>query len=147
MSLNPSVSIRHKIAPKPDSYYSIPINQRPHDIRAMLATKIQLSAPLGMTGSQATAPTYHVGSSHKSSTGASSQDGMLFTSPTESEFSLKDGHDAVRWVISASHLICLGGSPRTADCNFSRSWDEKQVINWLHSINCGQYESLFRGTY
>ncbi|KAF7172456.1 hypothetical protein CNMCM5623_004631 [Aspergillus felis] len=86
----------------------------------MLASKIQYSAPLGMTGSQATAPTYHVGPSHKSTTGTSSQDGMLFTSPTESEFSLKDGHDAVR------------------------SWDEKQVINWLHSINCGQYESLFR---
>ncbi|KAH2139574.1 hypothetical protein KXV72_000914 [Aspergillus fumigatus] len=120
MSLKPSASIWHKIASKPDSYDSIPINQRPHDPRAMLATKIQLSAPLGMTGSQATAPTYHVGPSHKSSMGASSQDGMLFTSPTESEFSLKDGHDAVR------------------------SWDEKQVINWLHSINCGQYESLFR---
>jgi mitogen-activated protein kinase kinase kinase len=68
----------------------------------MLASKIQYSAPLGMTGSQVTAPTYHVGPSHKSTTGASSQDGMLFTSPTESEFSLKDGNDAVRWVISAT---------------------------------------------
>lgn len=108
MSLKPSASIWHKIASKPDSYDSIPINQRPHDPRAMLATKIQLSAPLGMTGSQATAPTYHVGPSHKSSMGASSQDGMLFTSPTESEFSLKDGHDAVRWVFSTTRSVLEG---------------------------------------
>lgn len=26
-----------------------------------------------------------------------------------------------------------------------RSWDEKQVTSWLHTINCGQYESLFKG--
>lgn len=26
-----------------------------------------------------------------------------------------------------------------------RSWDEKQVIDWLHSIRCGQYEALFKG--
>ncbi|EAW12552.1 STE11 family mitogen-activated protein kinase kinase kinase [Aspergillus clavatus NRRL 1] len=85
----------------------------------MLASKIPYSTPLGMAGSQATTPSYHIGSSQKSAPGASSQEGM-FTSPTESEFSAKDGADSVR------------------------SWDEKQVIAWLHSINCGQYESLFR---
>lgn len=27
----------------------------------------------------------------------------------------------------------------------TRSWDEKKVVEWLHSINCGQYESIFKG--
>jgi mitogen-activated protein kinase kinase kinase len=45
----------------------------------------------------------------------------LFTSPTESEFSdIYDGLDSIR------------------------SWDEKKVGDWLHSIRCGQYEQLFR---
>jgi len=26
-----------------------------------------------------------------------------------------------------------------------RAWDEKKVVAWLHSIKCGEYESLFRG--
>ena len=29
--------------------------------------------------------------------------------------------------------------------SFSRTWDEKKVVAWLHSIKCGQYESIFRG--
>jgi hypothetical protein len=28
-----------------------------------------------------------------------------------------------------------------------RAWDEKKVVTWLHSIKCGQYESLFRGKF
>ncbi|KAI9829637.1 MAG: ATP binding [Phylliscum demangeonii] len=44
-----------------------------------------------------------------------------FTSPTESEFS--DGFDEDELV---------------------RLWDEKRVGEWLRSINCGQYEQLFR---
>ena len=45
----------------------------------------------------------------------------LFTSPTESEFSdVYDGLEAIR------------------------AWDEKKVVEWLHSIRCGQYEQLFR---
>ena len=45
----------------------------------------------------------------------------LFTSPTESEFSdVYDGLDSIR------------------------AWDEKKVGEWLHSIRCGQYESLFK---
>ncbi|KAJ9502169.1 ATP binding [Exophiala xenobiotica] len=48
------------------------------------------------------------------------QDG-LFTSPTNSEFSdVYDGLDSVR------------------------AWDEKKVGEWLQSIRCGQYESLFK---
>ncbi|ETN40681.1 uncharacterized protein HMPREF1541_04960 [Cyphellophora europaea CBS 101466] len=63
--------------------------------------------------------------SSKSSTGtqasssATVQDG-LFTSPTDSEFSdASDGLDSIR------------------------NWDEKTVVDWLHSIRCGQYEQLF----
>ncbi|MCJ1306898.1 ATP binding [Agyrium rufum] len=44
-----------------------------------------------------------------------------FASPTESEFS-----------------ETLDGS------EFVKSWDEKQVVDWLRSINCGQYEQLFK---
>src|SRR5277367_955270 len=45
----------------------------------------------------------------------------LFTSPTESEFSeISEGLDSIR------------------------SWDEKKVGDWLHTIRCGQYEQLFR---
>ncbi|EHY56584.1 ATP binding [Exophiala dermatitidis] len=55
---------------------------------------------------------------HVSSTAL--QDG-LFTSPTDSEFSdVYDGLDSIR------------------------AWDEKRVGEWLHSIRCGQYESLFK---
>lgn len=45
----------------------------------------------------------------------------LFMSPTNSDFSdTSDGLDSVR------------------------RWDEKRVGEWLHSIRCGQYESLFQ---
>ncbi|KIW47380.1 uncharacterized protein PV06_00080 [Exophiala oligosperma] len=48
------------------------------------------------------------------------QDG-LFTSPTDSEFSdVYDGLESIR------------------------AWDEKKVGEWLHTIRCGQYESLFQ---
>ncbi|KAE8145958.1 kinase-like domain-containing protein [Aspergillus avenaceus] len=86
----------------------------------MLA-KTTYSSPLGMSTSQTPTTSYHTGPSQKSAVFTNHQDGMSFTSPTESEFSeLQDGLEAVR------------------------SWDEKQVIAWLHSINCGQYEPLFK---
>ncbi|KAI9819657.1 MAG: ATP binding [Phylliscum demangeonii] len=44
-----------------------------------------------------------------------------FNSPTESGFS-----------------VCFDGDERI------RLWDEKRVGEWLRSINCGQYEQLFR---
>lgn len=84
----------------------------------MLA-KATYSAPLGMPTSQTPTASYHSGPSQKSAV-FSVKEGASFTSPTESEFSVHDGLEAVR------------------------SWDEKQVISWLHSINCGQYEVLFK---
>lgn len=44
-----------------------------------------------------------------------------YTSPTESNFS------AV-----------------SSDPESSRSWDEEQVCDWLHSVGCGNYEKIFR---
>lgn len=43
-----------------------------------------------------------------------------FASPTESEFSDLDGPES------------------------AKNWDEDKVCDWLHSINCGAYEKLFR---
>ncbi|EHA22382.1 hypothetical protein CBS63078_5155 [Aspergillus niger] len=77
--------------------------------------------PLGVSATQTPTTSYYTGSSQKPTAIGDSQKGMMFTSPTESSFSdAYDGLDAVR------------------------SWDEKQVIAWLHSINCGQYEALFK---
>ncbi|KAJ5745293.1 hypothetical protein N7520_010475 [Penicillium odoratum] len=52
---------------------------------------------------------------------ATKVDGIGFASPTKSEFS--DGQDELATI---------------------RGWDEKKVVGWLHSIKCGQYESVFR---
>ncbi|KAI9040233.1 STE11 family mitogen-activated protein kinase kinase kinase [Aspergillus affinis] len=85
----------------------------------MLASKPSYT-PLGVPTTQTPTTSYHTGS-QKSAVFSNTQDGTLYTSPTESEFTGgQDGLDAVR------------------------SWDEKQVVTWLHSINCGQYEPLFR---
>ncbi|KAJ5573661.1 Protein kinase byr2 [Penicillium hispanicum] len=86
----------------------------------MLASKLQYSAPLGVPGSQPSTITYHP-NSQRPSTATKVQDGVGFTSPTKSEFS--DGQDELATV---------------------RSWDEKKVVAWLHSIKCGQYEPIFR---
>ncbi|KAA8643087.1 hypothetical protein EYZ11_006187 [Aspergillus tanneri] len=85
----------------------------------MLASK-PYSNPLGVPTSQTPTTSYHTGP-QKTAVFSKPPDGGLFTSPTESEFS--GGHDPLDAV---------------------RSWDEKQVVAWLHSINCGQYEPLFR---
>jgi mitogen-activated protein kinase kinase kinase len=44
-----------------------------------------------------------------------------FSSPTESEFSDVEGPES-----SAKH------------------WDEDRVCDWLRTVNCGEYEKLFR---
>lgn len=44
-----------------------------------------------------------------------------FSSPTESEFS--DSID---------------------DPDAAKNWDEERVCDWLHTVNCGPYEKLFR---
>ncbi|KAL2787299.1 kinase-like domain-containing protein [Aspergillus keveii] len=86
----------------------------------MLTSKPPYANALGLSASQTPTASYHTGSL-RASTFSETQTGTLYTSPTKSEFSeVDDGLDAVR------------------------SWDEKQVIAWLHTINCQQYESLFK---
>ncbi|OJJ48859.1 hypothetical protein ASPZODRAFT_139815 [Penicilliopsis zonata CBS 506.65] len=88
----------------------------------MLTSKAY-SGPLSASSAPTLAPTYHTGSSQRSNTLVTdSQENVLFTSPTQSEFSDLP-HDGLNPV---------------------RQWDEKQVIAWLHSIKCGQYEALFK---
>ncbi|RMZ86241.1 hypothetical protein DV737_g49, partial [Chaetothyriales sp. CBS 132003] len=93
---------------------------------ALLATKPSFTS----TASSTAAATTTAASSMSSRTFTESaqrahgtiagQDG-LFSSPTESEFSeLSDGLDSIR------------------------CWDETKVVEWLHSIRCGQYEALFK---
>lgn len=46
---------------------------------------------------------------------------QTFSSPTESEFSDSiDGPDS------------------------AKNWDEERVVDWLHTVNCGNYEKLFK---
>lgn len=62
----------------------------------MLASKAPYATPLGVPPSQTPTTSYHTGP-QKSAVFPNSQDGALFTSPTESEFSGgHDGLDAVR---------------------------------------------------
>ncbi|PGH23400.1 STE/STE11 protein kinase [Polytolypa hystricis UAMH7299] len=90
----------------------------------MLASQPQYSAGLPPSGSQSSISTSYVTiPSHKSSA-ATTAHGGAFTSPTESEFS--EGYDNTDSV---------------------RLWGEKQVIDWLHSIRCGQYEPLFKANH
>ncbi|OKO99889.1 hypothetical protein PENSUB_8106 [Penicillium subrubescens] len=88
----------------------------------MLASKPQYAAPLGAINSQ-TATAYHV-NSQRPMTATKVPEGMGYSSPTKSEFS--EGQDELSAV---------------------RAWDEKKVVAWLHSIKCGQYESIFRGDF
>lgn len=63
----------------------------------MLASKPPFTGSLGMQASQTPTPPYSMGSSQKPAAGPKVQEGALFTSPTESEFSdAQDGLEAVR---------------------------------------------------
>ena len=71
----------------------------------MLASKAY-AAPVNLPAPQASAPSYHTGSSQKLPVGAKPQDGVLFTSPTESEFSdPQGGLEAIRSVPQAGELV------------------------------------------
>lgn len=64
-----------------------------------------------------------------------------FASPTESEFSeVFEGPDSVKYVLRQASTL----SHMHTDNRF-RSWDEKRVVDWLKSINCGQYSDTFKG--
>ncbi|KAH8702497.1 MAP kinase [Talaromyces proteolyticus] len=76
--------------------------------------------PLGLVPSSASS-SYLSNATHRTGTTSNTSDAGLFMSPTESDFS--DGRDGLESV---------------------RSWDEKKVSEWLHSIKCGQYDTVFK---
>lgn len=90
----------------------------------MLASK-QYPTPLGSASNSSTLPQPTSGPPssglHRKPVGGMAPNNQSFSSPTESQFS--DGID----------------EPDSA-----RNWDEERVIDWLHTINCGNYEKLFR---
>ncbi|EXJ79778.1 STE/STE11 protein kinase [Capronia epimyces CBS 606.96] len=86
----------------------------------MLASKSPYLANVSAATQQIPIRNFSDGSQRTQLSSMALPDG-LFTSPTDSEFSgVYDGLDSIR------------------------AWDEKQVGEWLHSIRCGQYESLFK---
>lgn len=94
---------------------------------AVLASKVSYSSSLGMGPNQPSIVSQYA-ASYRKPVGAGNTSGEnthpgAFMSPTESEFSQgDDGHESIR------------------------SWDEKKVGEWLRSINCAQYDQLFKGT-
>jgi mitogen-activated protein kinase kinase kinase len=85
---------------------------------AMLASKSQYQAPLGSANIQSAMPSSGGSGRRLLAMPASNTN---FVSPTESEFS-----ESIEGPESAKH------------------WDEERVCDWLHSINCGHYEKLFK---
>lgn len=85
----------------------------------MLASKSPYGAPLSASQRM---PSRNISeSSLRAKNSATQLQDHLFMSPTGSEFS--NGHDGLESI---------------------KAWDEKKVAEWLHSINCGQYESIFK---
>lgn len=86
----------------------------------MLATKSLYTANIAASTQPIPPRTFPEGTQRTQISSMALQDG-LFSSPTNSEFS-----DAFEGVDSI------------------RAWDEAKVAEWLHSIRCGQYETLFK---
>ncbi|TDZ37198.1 Serine/threonine-protein kinase STE11 [Colletotrichum spinosum] len=87
---------------------------------AMLAPKTA-AFPAPLSTSNPMVPTVSTGAVPPSRRAPSiPNQNSTFASPTESEFSENDGPDAVK------------------------NWDEEKVCDYLRSVNCGEYEKLFR---
>jgi hypothetical protein len=89
---------------------------------AMLASKTSFPTPLGSTSSNISASSAQSSSTLQSSrrTPALVTSNQLFASPTDSEFSDVEGPES------------------------AKNWNEDQVCDWLRSINCGDYEKIFK---
>ena len=87
---------------------------------ALLASKPSFPTAAASSSSQMPGRNFSDASHRTQVSSAALQDG-IFTSPTNSEFS--DASDGLGSI---------------------RAWDEKRVVDWLHSIRCGQYEQLFK---
>jgi len=87
----------------------------------MLASKTPFPAPLVSTSSNLSSSSAQTATIHSSRRApAIMTSSQSFASPTESEFSDVEGPE------SAKH------------------WDEERVCDWLRSVNCAEYEKLFR---
>jgi hypothetical protein len=88
---------------------------------AMLASKSPFAAPL-VSGSSSLSASSAQSSSLQSSRRAPVKvtSNQSFASPTESEFSDVEGPES------------------------AKNWDEERVCDWLRSVNCKDYEKLFR---
>ena len=87
---------------------------------ALLSSKPSFPTTATSSSSQMPGRNFSDASHRTQVSSAALQDG-IFTSPTNSEFSdVSDGLGSIR------------------------AWDEKRVVDWLHTIRCGQYEQLFK---
>ena len=113
---------------------------------AVLASKAPYGPSMGMGPTQPSVVSqYAVNfSNHKASTAQNSQN-AAFLSPTESEFSEPgDGQDPIRYAIYPKETG-RGSKEPVLIMTHGSSWDEKRVGEWLRTINCAQYEQLFKG--
>ncbi|RDW70024.1 putative MAPKK kinase [Coleophoma crateriformis] len=85
---------------------------------AMLASKSPFPAPLATGSSMSSTQNSAAPSSRRMPAMATGN--QSFASPTESEFSDVDSPDS------------------------AKNWDEDRVCEWLRTVNCGDYEKLFR---
>jgi len=87
---------------------------------AMLASKSPYPAPLASASIQQSTMPMSAGPTSRRVLVVPANT-QAFASPTESEFSDSiDGPDS------------------------AKNWDEERVCDWLHTINCGHYEKLFK---
>ena len=86
----------------------------------MLASKSPYPAPLGSASIQQASLSSSTGQSSRRVLGMASNN-HTFSSPTESEV-----------------------SESIDDPDSAKNWDEERVCDWLHTVNCGPYEKLFR---
>ena len=88
---------------------------------AMLASKTPFPAPLVSTSSNLSSSSAQTAPIHSSRRApAMMTSSQSFASPTESEFSDVEGPES------------------------AKNWDEERVCDWLRSVNCAEYEKLFR---
>ncbi|ESZ94999.1 Ste11 [Sclerotinia borealis F-4128] len=87
---------------------------------AMLASKNPFPASLGPSSSSFSSNSQTATAQSSRRAPAMLATNQTFASPTESEFSDVDGPES------------------------AKRWDEDQVGDWLRSINCGDYEKLFK---
>ncbi|PVH81726.1 BcSTE11, mitogen-activated protein kinase [Cadophora sp. DSE1049] len=87
---------------------------------AMLASKSPFPATLGSTSSNLSSSSAQANIQSSRRAPAMISSNQSFASPTESEFSDIEGPES------------------------AKNWDEERVCDWLVTVNCGEYEKIFR---